>query len=175
MAVGSAFTITIPLFANLHWIAAFCCLFVVGFSFGAFIATVHGLWAYWAPLSERSRIMGIYMSGPRMGNIVGLLLGSYLCVNGPGGGWPSIFYVFGGLGVIWSAVFFLSMSDSPANHKFISEKEKTYIQRETKKTIEQLKYCENVIFRFFCLFWVHEKLNSILFISCPIRMSLGSK
>jgi MFS family permease len=49
----------------------------------------------WAPGSERSRLVGLASSGAWVGNIIALPLGSYLCMHGFDGGWPSIFYIFG--------------------------------------------------------------------------------
>ena len=67
----------------------------MNFKKGAFWPSVSSFWAYWAPTSERSRMVGISSSGSRVGNIVGLLIGSSLCIYGFAGGWPSIFYIFG--------------------------------------------------------------------------------
>ena len=67
----------------------------VWFKKGAFWPSVSSFWAFWAPASERSRMVGISSSGSRIGNIVGLAIGSSLCIYGFAGGWPSIFYIFG--------------------------------------------------------------------------------
>jgi MFS family permease len=79
-----------------------------------------------------------------VGNIIALSLGGLLCVYGIDGGWPSIFYLFGGCGVAWSIIFFLLSADEPSAHWFIRPKEKEYVIRETKKTIELKKYCQQV-------------------------------
>lgn len=44
------------------------------------------------------------------------------------GGWPLAFYVFGGLGIIWSIVWWLIIYDSPSTHPKISSQERDYIQ-----------------------------------------------
>lgn len=49
----------------------------------------------WAPARERTKIIGTSTAGAWVGNIIALPLAGYLCVNGFGGGWPSIFYIFG--------------------------------------------------------------------------------
>jgi len=49
----------------------------------------------WVPLAEKSRLIGFASAGNNLGNIVALLLGTYLCVDGFAGGWPSIFYIYG--------------------------------------------------------------------------------
>jgi ACS family sodium-dependent inorganic phosphate cotransporter-like MFS transporter 5 len=64
--------------------------------------------------------------------VIALPLGGYLCVNGFGGGWPSIFYIFGIAGVVWFVVWMILAGASPSEHRFISEKEKDYILKNTK-------------------------------------------
>jgi hypothetical protein len=67
-------------------------------------------------------------------------------VNGFDGGWPSIFYVFGMMGVVWFFVFIFLTSNTPQTHRFISDKEKVFILAETKKSIETRAYCQSVSF-----------------------------
>ncbi len=62
-------------------------------------------------------------------------MGGFLCVNGFDGGWPSIFYVFGAAGLLWSIVWFLILSDSPRTNRFIKDREKYYILDVTKDTV----------------------------------------
>lgn len=144
MGIGSLITAAVPIFARLHYIALIVCLLLSGLANGAFLSSVSGIWAYWAPQCERSRLVGIATAGARIGNIIALMLGSVLCVQGFDGGWPSIFYVFGAFGATWCVLFFFLNTDSPSNHKFISEKEKLYILEETKKTVAVREYVQKV-------------------------------
>ena len=43
------------------------------------------------------------------------------------GGWPSLFYVYGGICVLFVVLWMLTIYDSPMDHPRISEKEKQYI------------------------------------------------
>lgn len=61
-----------------------------------------------------------------------------MCVHGFDGGWPSIFYVFGFAGLVWSLVFFLLTSETPNSHKFISDAEREYINEGTKSNTEPI-------------------------------------
>ena len=130
--IGSIFTMFIPVCAQFHYAALIACLFFTGLTHGAFWPSVSGFWVYWAPHSERSRMVGIASSGAKVGNIAALSLGGILCLHG-WGGWRSIFYTFGSLGVCWSILFFVLSADSPRNHRFISETERNYILSDTKK------------------------------------------
>lgn len=42
-------------------------------------------------------------------------------------GWESIFYVFGIAAIIWSLIWFMVVSSSPQNDKWISRREKLFI------------------------------------------------
>jgi ACS family sodium-dependent inorganic phosphate cotransporter-like MFS transporter 5 len=78
-------------------------------------------------------LAGFANSGSWVGNIIGLPLAGYLCINGFNGGWPSIFYIFGIVCLIWSVLFFFICSDTPETHRFISDAEKNYILQELNK------------------------------------------
>ena len=45
------------------------------------------------------------------------------------GGWPSVFYFFGALGVVWFLLWTTFVYDNPDVHPLISQKELAYIQR----------------------------------------------
>ncbi|RNA04065.1 sialin-like [Brachionus plicatilis] len=135
MGIGSLITILIPFFARLSYKALIVCLFFTGLAHGAFWPSASAFWAYWAPNSERSRLVGIASSGSKLGNIIALSLGGILCVYGFDGGWPSIFYIFGCAGIVWSVLMLTLASDTPSEHRFIGKREKEFIFEETKKSI----------------------------------------
>ncbi len=56
---------------------------------------VNDIFVRWIPESEKSRLIGFASAGSKIGNIIALPLGSYLCLNGFDNGWPSIFYIYG--------------------------------------------------------------------------------
>ena len=51
---------------------------------------------------------------------------SYLCESRLG--WPSVFYLFGGLGVLWFVAWALLVHDGPDVHPRISPQEKMFLQ-----------------------------------------------
>lgn len=48
------------------------------------------------------------------------------------------------MGVTWSLFLFLFTTDSPKDHRFISDKEKHFILEETKKAINFRLMCQTV-------------------------------
>ena len=88
-------------------------------------------WGFWIPDQEKGTLISFIGSGGNIGVMIAFSLGGYLCVNGFDGGWPSIFYIFGGVGVLWCVLWFFLSNDTPQNHKLMSDNEKSYISSET--------------------------------------------
>lgn len=59
---------------------------------------MNALLAQWAPLEERGRIGSLVFGGAQIGNIAGTLFSGILLQDG---NWSSVFYLFGGIGVLW--------------------------------------------------------------------------
>ncbi|XP_078449904.1 sialin [Lampetra fluviatilis] len=98
---------------------------IEGFGEGATFPTMHAMWAHWAPPLERSRLLTISYAGAQFGTVVSLPLSGLLIDTL---GWPSVFYIFGGLGVAWCVLWFLLAWDTPDSHPHISEQERSYIK-----------------------------------------------
>nr|CAD7594173.1 unnamed protein product [Timema genevievae] len=81
----------------------------------------------WAPPQERSRF-SIIFSGGYLGTITCFPISGLLCDWGVAGGWPMVFYVFGGLGVVWFIPWLFLVYDTPQQHPRISKEERDYIQ-----------------------------------------------
>ena len=66
--------------------------------------------------------------GPHIGSIISFPLSALLCRYGFDGGWPSVFYVFGSIGILWFFLWFFVGYSSPSSHPRISEKERAHIE-----------------------------------------------
>lgn len=78
----------------------------------------------WFPHQERSRVMGLLSSGSTVGTVLALIIGSWLVSEY---GWPSVFYAFGGLGLIWAIFWFWFVKNQPSEHPNISNRELDHI------------------------------------------------
>ncbi|KAE9412221.1 hypothetical protein Angca_010168, partial [Angiostrongylus cantonensis] len=94
---------------------------------GATFPAMHTMWSVWGPPLELSVLTGVTYAGAQIGNVFVLPLSGFLCQFGFDGGWPSIFYTLGILGVVWCIFWIYMVSDRPSNHPRISEVEKQYI------------------------------------------------
>lgn len=66
-------------------------------------------------------------AGAQFGTVISMPLSGLLSAYGFSGGWPSIFYVFGLVGTVWSLAFLFLVSEDPEHCPSIKESEKKYI------------------------------------------------
>lgn len=77
-----------------------------------------------------------YFPGFTLSPLVTLPLVGYLCSTWMG--WPSTFYLFGSLNLIWVGLYFVYGSDSPKKHPKITYEERQYIESSLKRTDVQV-------------------------------------
>lgn len=75
----------------------------------------------WVPVAERSRSLALVYSGMFVGSILGLGLSPHLMASL---GWPSVFYIFGALGVVWFGAWRGLAASTPREDPAISAEEK---------------------------------------------------
>ncbi|XP_046544368.1 sialin-like [Haliotis rubra] len=131
--VPSLLSLLIPIAVRFHitWLLAI--RVVQGIFQGVAYPAMHSLWGKWAPAMERSKLITNTYAGAQIGTVVAMLGTGYLCKYGFAGGWPSVFYVFGGFGCLWSIMWFILVHDSPAQHPRIVLAERVYIENSIGK------------------------------------------
>lgn len=85
-------------------------------------------------------IISIYIflyTGSYLGPLIGLQLSGFLASSNAG--WPSIFYITGGMNCLWSFIWFWIGASSPDEHKFISTNEKNYIKEQSENSLNKDK------------------------------------
>lgn len=120
-----------PLMARLSPVALIVLRAIQGFCQGPLYPTCLAMLCRWNPPDERTSMYAISNSGATLGSIAGMALGGILCQSNFLGGWPSPFYLFGTLSIIWGIAWLLLVYDTPATHPRISIQEKMYIEKET--------------------------------------------
>ncbi|CAK9829685.1 Putative inorganic phosphate cotransporter [Anthophora retusa] len=109
-----------------NYIAVCICRVGMGLCQSCLLPCIHTLLSKWVPPSERARLGTFAYAGAQFGTVICFPISGVLAISRIG--WPSIFYVFGAISILWSILFFVLGSDSPAQHSRISEREKRYIQ-----------------------------------------------
>ena len=127
--LSSVISLLTPAAARLH-LSVFVLLRVLsGLGNGVLYPAVHALVVRWSAPKHRTLSVTIVLVGEFVGVVVGMLLSGVLCDHGFAGGWPSVFYVFGMVGCVWSVAWFLLCYDSPATHPRISATEREYWEK----------------------------------------------
>lgn len=96
---------------------------VEGLTEGVTFPAVNSLIASWVLPEERSQFSSFIFAGIQFGTVVTLAASGVMCDSDFMGGWPSVFYVFGVMGIVWAAFWFPLVRDSPAEHPRISKYE----------------------------------------------------
>ncbi|XP_045860959.1 probable small intestine urate exporter isoform X1 [Meles meles] len=124
LLLSSVLALLIPLAADAGVLSIIVLRIFQGMAQVIVLTSQFSLWVKWAPPLEKSQLVNIAVSGQLMGSFITLLIGGFLCQTK---GWPSIFYIFGGIGCVCSFLWFLLVYDDPIHHRFISADEKEYI------------------------------------------------
>ncbi|XP_077290239.1 major facilitator superfamily transporter 9 isoform X2 [Arctopsyche grandis] len=118
-------TLLTPLCAHISTSLLVAIRVLEGIFEGVTYPCIHAVWARWAPPLERSRLATLAFSGSYAGTVVSMPVCSILAAKL---GWPSIFYVFGVIGLIWFAIWWGVVKEGPECDPNISPSELKYIQ-----------------------------------------------
>jgi len=128
MLINSVFAFLVPVAARGGGVWGLCAVrFIQGLGEGPIVPCTHAMLAKWIPPNERSRMGAAVYAGAQFGTIISMPLSGLLAEYGFDGGWPSIFYVFGIVGTVWSIAFLIFVHEDPSSHPTIDEREKKYI------------------------------------------------
>ncbi|ESO89906.1 hypothetical protein LOTGIDRAFT_164601 [Lottia gigantea] len=127
MTIAGISYILIPEMTRMHVYSLISLQFSVGlFTYGNKPA-YQDVWSLWSPYLEKVSLASFSKAGANLGNTFSSLTYGFLCTIELDNGWPFIFYIFGSVCLLWCALWFFFVSNSPEEHKFISEEEKKYI------------------------------------------------
>lgn len=105
---------------------------------GPLFPSMFTLMAAWIPPKDKASFGSIVFVGEHLGTVISMGLGGVMSGSDFLGGWPSVFYVFGAVGVLWSVAWFILIRDQPEKHPWISSKELSYI-RSNSPTVKSSK------------------------------------
>lgn len=125
IAVTALLTLVTPVLAKVNIYLLLSLRIVEGIFEGVTYPCIHAVWSRWAPPLERTRLATLAFAGSHIGTVVSMPASAYLATVW---GWESIFYFFGGLGLIWFGIWWVVVAESPAEDPKISKKELEYIQ-----------------------------------------------
>lgn len=133
--IYSMLTIMTPYVAVAGWEYIVTFRVISGLCQGCVYPSCHTLLAKWIHPSERTTLNTFAYCGTQIGTVVTLAISGAIATSSAG--WPGIFYVTGGFGLIWSVLWFLFGSSSPSNHNRISYEERDYIEEATATSLNR--------------------------------------
>ncbi|XP_011178019.1 putative inorganic phosphate cotransporter isoform X1 [Zeugodacus cucurbitae] len=126
--ICSILAILTPIFAKIGDWQLVCALRVAqGLCQGMIFPSTHTLLSHWSPLEDRANFATYCYSGSQFGTVVMMATSGVIASSALG--WPSIFYLSGGIGVVWAIVWFIWGASTPAQSKLISPEEKKFIEQ----------------------------------------------
>ncbi|GBP87189.1 Putative inorganic phosphate cotransporter [Eumeta japonica] len=159
VGVNSLVTLLLPLAAFYGgWAAVCACRVLQGLAQGFLFPSTHALISKWVPLTEKSRIGTFIYAGGQFGTAIQLMVSGFVAAAW---GWPAIFYLNGGLGVVWSIIYAFLGADSPQSSKIISLEERAYIQESLGHVGKQKVYPTP-----WCSIWTSAPFISLIIVHC---------
>jgi MFS transporter, ACS family, solute carrier family 17 (sodium-dependent inorganic phosphate cotransporter), other len=107
----SLFTLLTPPAAGFSFAALIAARIALGLGEAAVFPASINMIGRWVPAEKRSRAVAICISGLSLGTVVSLPLTGWLVRTR---GWPSPFYVFGAVGLVWAGFWFLRIGSGRA-------------------------------------------------------------
>ncbi|XP_044758925.1 putative inorganic phosphate cotransporter isoform X2 [Coccinella septempunctata] len=127
-AVFTLITPTVIHLSDGKWQVLVALRVIEGLGEGTTYPAINTLLAQWVPLHERAKIGSLVYAGGQIGTVLSnLVSGALIQATND---WSSVFYVFGGIGVLWFVLFTLICYSTPEDHPFISDEEKSYLKKE---------------------------------------------
>ncbi|KAL0839171.1 hypothetical protein ABMA28_017139 [Loxostege sticticalis] len=135
VSINALVSIFLPLAASLGgWKLVCGCRILQGLTQAFVYPTMHHLISQWVPLEEKGLLSTLIYAGAQLGIALQLIVGGFIA---SAWGWPSIFYINGSLGAVWTVAYLIFGSASPEQSRFISSEELLYIQKSLGRVGEQ--------------------------------------
>ncbi|ALC42296.1 MFS15, partial [Drosophila busckii] len=130
--ICSCLALLTPYFAltgGWQWVVALRC--IQGLCQGVIFPSTHTFISKWSPAEERGQLVGYCYSGSQFGTVIMLSVSGYIASSSLG--WPSIFYISGIVGILWSLAWVYFSESTPAEHAGITVSERRYIETSAQQ------------------------------------------
>lgn len=104
------------------------CRIIIGIAEGCNYPSQMALALKWFPASERTSLWTLLGTGEAAGTILAMSSSAQIATTL---GWPYIFYLSSGLGVVFCVVFYFFVSKDPETHLYICHQERDMIIEKT--------------------------------------------
>lgn len=121
----SVFTLLTPPAAALSVPTLIVARVAMGLGEAAMFPAAIELIGRWVPVVERTRATAIVLSGIPFGTVVGLMATGWIVGHFT---WPVAFYAFGVVGLVWTAAWFATIVDDPAEDRRVKPAERALLE-----------------------------------------------
>lgn len=133
---SAAFALLIPFTVDWGGWQIYCAIRVVqGLFQGLLFPCIHAYLAAWCPVKERNRLGALANTGIECGTVLSMFVSGIIAASPIG--WPGISYVSFAVGIIWCILWLILAANSPTESKFISERERDYIENSKNALKEE--------------------------------------
>ncbi len=80
----------------------------------------------WSSLLDESKAFTLAGTGQAVGPVIGLSVGALIIALY---GWPAVFIIFGGIGIVVAAVWYVLVRDTPDKDRRVNQTERAYIEK----------------------------------------------
>ncbi|KAK4874767.1 hypothetical protein RN001_014127 [Aquatica leii] len=133
--IASICNICIPFASSVHYALVIILQVVQGLAQGVTWPSLYGLISSWVPVYERSRFVTAFQ-GISVGTTIGQVMAGFVISRF---GWSYVFFIAGGISVLWCFVWYFFAYDTPELHPRISSHELKYIQ-DNRGSVDKTNY-----------------------------------
>ncbi|KAF8354912.1 hypothetical protein PRIPAC_96535 [Pristionchus pacificus] len=134
LLLSSALIVLTPPLAHASYYALVGSRVVIGAADSFHVPAINSLVQRWYPAAgEKAVAVSIYSMGFQFAGGFASLFASLICGSTFLGGWPSIFYIFGGTCCAFAVAWAVFGSDEPAKNRWVNEAERSWLERSSIK------------------------------------------
>ncbi|KAE9551758.1 hypothetical protein FO519_005037 [Halicephalobus sp. NKZ332] len=126
-AITGIATILSPMMANWGFIPLFIMRILQGIGGGMTFSSIGYITSAWAPIAASGMFLSWLTSYIQLAPLVTMPVAGFFCESSVG--WPGVYYVMGGLTLIFCGIFYVVYRDSPRFHRHVSDKELFTIEK----------------------------------------------
>ncbi|XP_015782513.1 vesicular glutamate transporter 2.2 [Tetranychus urticae] len=123
LATTGSVNLLFPVISIHSFYGAYFVRVVQGLCAGLIQPSTYVVVSRWSTAYERTLSNGVVSSGGSLGNLISLPLSGLLVSSSLFGGWPAVFYIFGGFNLVMAVVWFIIIYDTPEEHPYLGEEE----------------------------------------------------
>ncbi len=130
----SVWTVLTPPAAALSFAMLIIARIGLGLGEAATFPAIYNLYGRWVPTAERTRAVTAMVAAIPVGTLFALMTTGWIIERY---GWPTVFYVFGALGIVWAIFWYPLSYDNPADHPRMGADERALLAAQAPASVSK--------------------------------------